>query len=193
MATRTRKHYRADPYATGPLPLPRAIWLTSRKHTSSFRTEICIAALVSRLHPSSFFQTKNRIPDGGRTTNMNARVDTSPKVADEVKTTTCYMCACRCGIKVHLKDGQVRYIKATATIRSTKVCCAPKVRLASCSNTRRHVCRSRCCGLANAVPASSRRSSGRKRSKRRSIGWRRSARRSKEACLLHRDAIRARR
>ncbi len=42
---------------------------------------------------------------------MSARVDTSPKVADEVKTTTCYMCACRCGIKVHLKDGQVRYIQ----------------------------------------------------------------------------------
>ena len=29
---------------------------------------------------------------------------------DEVKTTTCYMCACRCGIRVHLKDGKVRYI-----------------------------------------------------------------------------------
>ena len=42
---------------------------------------------------------------------MNSRVDTSPKVADEVKTTTCYMCACRCGIKVHLKDGEVRYIQ----------------------------------------------------------------------------------
>jgi sulfite dehydrogenase (quinone) subunit SoeA len=37
-------------------------------------------------------------------------VDTSPPVADEVKTTTCYMCACRCGIRVHLKDGKVRYI-----------------------------------------------------------------------------------
>jgi sulfite dehydrogenase (quinone) subunit SoeA len=39
------------------------------------------------------------------------RVDTSPKVADEVKYTTCYMCACRCGIKVHLKDGGIRYIE----------------------------------------------------------------------------------
>jgi len=29
----------------------------------------------------------------------------------EVKTTTCYMCACRCGIRVHLKDGEVRYIE----------------------------------------------------------------------------------
>ncbi len=41
----------------------------------------------------------------------NDGVDTSPPVADTVKTTTCYMCACRCGIKVHLKDGQVRYIQ----------------------------------------------------------------------------------
>ena len=38
-------------------------------------------------------------------------IDTSPKVSDEVKTTTCYMCACRCGIKVHLKDGGIRYIE----------------------------------------------------------------------------------
>ncbi len=30
--------------------------------------------------------------------------------ADEIRTTTCYMCACRCGIRVHLKDGRVRYI-----------------------------------------------------------------------------------
>ncbi len=38
-------------------------------------------------------------------------VDTSPPVSDEVKYTTCYMCACRCGIKVHLRDGQIRYIE----------------------------------------------------------------------------------
>jgi len=38
-------------------------------------------------------------------------IDTSPKIADAVTTTTCYMCACRCGIKVHLKDGQIRYIE----------------------------------------------------------------------------------
>jgi len=29
----------------------------------------------------------------------------------ETKTTTCYMCACRCGIRVHLRDGAVRYIE----------------------------------------------------------------------------------
>ncbi|PCJ48256.1 MAG: formate dehydrogenase [Gammaproteobacteria bacterium] len=38
-------------------------------------------------------------------------VDTSPIVSDEIKTTTCYMCACRCGIKVHLKNNQIRYIE----------------------------------------------------------------------------------
>jgi anaerobic selenocysteine-containing dehydrogenase len=39
------------------------------------------------------------------------KVDTSPRVSDEIKFTTCYMCACRCGIKVHLKDGGIRYIE----------------------------------------------------------------------------------
>src|SRR3546814_13651180 len=38
-------------------------------------------------------------------------VDPSPPVSDAVKYTTCYMCACRCGIKVHLKDGRIRYIE----------------------------------------------------------------------------------
>src|SRR5690348_18205562 len=32
-------------------------------------------------------------------------------IADEVKYTTCYMCACRCGIKVSLRDGRIRYIE----------------------------------------------------------------------------------
>ncbi|RZA20337.1 MAG: formate dehydrogenase [Lysobacteraceae bacterium] len=35
----------------------------------------------------------------------------SPSPGDEVKTTTCYMCACRCGIKVWLQDGRIRYIQ----------------------------------------------------------------------------------
>src|SRR5437667_437540 len=38
-------------------------------------------------------------------------VDTSPRISDEVKWPTGYMCACRCGIKVHLKDGAIRYIE----------------------------------------------------------------------------------
>ena len=35
----------------------------------------------------------------------------SPSPGDEFKTTTCYMCACRCGIRVWIKDGQIRYIQ----------------------------------------------------------------------------------
>ena len=41
-------------------------------------------------------------------------IATSPKTWDDVKTTTCYMCACRCGIKVYLKDGTVKYIDGNA-------------------------------------------------------------------------------
>ena len=36
-------------------------------------------------------------------------VETTGRV--EVKNTTCYMCACRCGILVHLRDGEIRYIE----------------------------------------------------------------------------------
>jgi len=39
------------------------------------------------------------------------KIETSPKVSDEVRKTTCYMCACRCGINVHLKAGKVAYIE----------------------------------------------------------------------------------
>jgi len=38
-------------------------------------------------------------------------IETSSPIGDEVKKTTCYMCACRCGINVHLKDGKLRYIE----------------------------------------------------------------------------------
>ena len=38
-------------------------------------------------------------------------LETSPKVSDEIRQTTCYMCACRCGINVHLKSGKVSYIE----------------------------------------------------------------------------------
>ncbi|MHA1529201.1 MAG: molybdopterin oxidoreductase family protein [Alphaproteobacteria bacterium] len=44
------------------------------------------------------------------------KLDLSPHVSDEVRKTTCYMCACRCGIDVHLRAGpdgemKVRYIE----------------------------------------------------------------------------------
>jgi anaerobic selenocysteine-containing dehydrogenase len=34
-----------------------------------------------------------------------------PGASTETRNTTCYMCACRCGIRVHLRDGEVRYIE----------------------------------------------------------------------------------
>jgi len=46
-----------------------------------------------------------------RMTGNGEVVATQTPVGDKVMTTTCYMCACRCGIKVHLKDGRVRYIE----------------------------------------------------------------------------------
>jgi anaerobic selenocysteine-containing dehydrogenase len=44
-------------------------------------------------------------------THQQPQLDLSPKVSDEVRKTTCYMCACRCGINVHMKDGKVAYIE----------------------------------------------------------------------------------
>ena len=38
-------------------------------------------------------------------------VDTNPHVSDEIRKTTCYMCACRCGINVHVQKGHVKYIE----------------------------------------------------------------------------------
>ena len=42
---------------------------------------------------------------------MEPDFDTSPKVSDSIKKTTCYMCACRCGIDVHIENGKVKYIE----------------------------------------------------------------------------------
>jgi sulfite dehydrogenase (quinone) subunit SoeA len=38
-------------------------------------------------------------------------LDLQHPVGDAVRQTTCYMCACRCGINVHLRDGKIRYIE----------------------------------------------------------------------------------
>jgi anaerobic selenocysteine-containing dehydrogenase len=50
-------------------------------------------------------------PLGTSAPRENDGIDTSPSVSDDVRKTTCYMCACRCGIDVHIKDGLVRYIQ----------------------------------------------------------------------------------
>ena len=42
------------------------------------------------------------------------RLNLSPSPGDEVKHTTCYMCACRCGLKVWIKDGKIRYLQGNA-------------------------------------------------------------------------------
>ncbi|MEH6520302.1 molybdopterin oxidoreductase family protein [Sulfitobacter sp.] len=49
-------------------------------------------------------------------THKQPTLDLSPKVSDEIRKTTCYMCACRCGINVHMKkdplgDLKVAYIE----------------------------------------------------------------------------------
>ncbi|MEL6601314.1 MAG: molybdopterin-dependent oxidoreductase, partial [Pseudomonadota bacterium] len=42
-------------------------------------------------------------------------LDTSPRVSDEIRKTTCYMCACRCGVNVHIRDTdgvpKIRYLE----------------------------------------------------------------------------------
>jgi len=43
--------------------------------------------------------------------NVSSNPLLTPAGHAETKNTTCYMCACRCGIRVHLRDGQVRYIE----------------------------------------------------------------------------------
>ena len=43
--------------------------------------------------------------------NADPLLNLDQPVGDEVRKTTCYMCACRCGINVHLRDGKVRYIE----------------------------------------------------------------------------------
>ncbi len=48
------------------------------------------------------------MPDGAA---RDRPIDLSLPPSDEIKTSTCYMCACRCGIRVHLKNGQLRYIE----------------------------------------------------------------------------------
>ena len=56
---------------------------------------------------------------------------------DEVKQTTCYMCACRCGIDVHLKDGRIRYIAGNRNHPVNKGVLCGKGRPASCIIIRR--------------------------------------------------------
>jgi len=44
-------------------------------------------------------------------TKTNSTKSASSDDSIEVKNTTCYMCACRCGIRVTLRNGEVRFIQ----------------------------------------------------------------------------------
>ncbi|HBM12138.1 MAG TPA: hypothetical protein DD390_05540, partial [Rhodospirillaceae bacterium] len=46
----------------------------------------------------------------GPFTTVQEQVDVTPDAIDRTEYTTCYMCACRCGIRVHFKNDEVRYI-----------------------------------------------------------------------------------
>ncbi len=47
-------------------------------------------------------------PETGRASPLIG--EAHPNNDSLVRSTTCYMCACRCGIRVHLRDGEIRYI-----------------------------------------------------------------------------------
>jgi anaerobic selenocysteine-containing dehydrogenase len=42
---------------------------------------------------------------------MTVYVPFDDRARQQTHFSTCYMCACRCGIKVHLRDGRIRYIE----------------------------------------------------------------------------------
>src|SRR5438874_77132 len=44
---------------------------------------------------------------------MTREIPLEDHLRQQIKFTTCYMCACRCGIKVTLEDGKVRFIQGT--------------------------------------------------------------------------------
>src|SRR5262245_37024769 len=53
------------------------------------------------------------------------QVDLSPRTWDRLTTTTCYMCDCRCGLQVNLRDGLGRYIAGKGDLPVNKgVLCA---------------------------------------------------------------------
>ena len=61
-----------------------------------------------RRAPVCLLLTEFPLPDASR--RLERRIAEMVPVADEIMTTTCYMCACRCGIRVHKKDGKPVYI-----------------------------------------------------------------------------------
>ena len=52
---------------------------------------------------------------------LSKQFDEEGQVA--VRNTTCYMCACRCGIRVTLRDGEIRYIQGHSDAEFTHGIC----------------------------------------------------------------------
>ena len=115
-------------------------------------------------------------------------VPTSAPVADEVKYTTRYMCACRCGIKVSLRDGKIRYIEGNRDhpVNRGVLWARPP---ASCSTTRRRGCASRCCAPARGGSGEFREIEWTKRCRSRPTGSARSAPRTRRSSRSSPDAI----
>ena len=90
-------------------------------------------------------------------------VETSPKNWDEIKTTTCYMCACRCGIKVYLKDGTVTYIEGNRDHPVNKGVLCGKGSAGIMQQYSPARLSKPCCASASAAAASSRKSNGTRR------------------------------
>ena len=80
---------------------------------------VCVRATWQAAYASAdpFRQAMAAVPDfastasaeGGRSTGGEPVYE--PRERQQVKTTTCYMCACRCGIKVTLDGTEIRYIE----------------------------------------------------------------------------------
>ena len=109
-------------------------------------------------------------PSKQRDTVPHAHLDLDKPTGDSVKTTTCYMCACRCGIRVHLKDGRVRYIDGNPKhpVNRGVICAKGSAGIMQHYSPAR--LRNRCCASASAAPANSARSNGTKRSRSRPNG-----------------------
>ena len=96
-------------------------------------------------------------------------VDLSPHVSDEIRQTTCYMCACRCGINVHLRTGEDGQPEGPLHRRQPRS--SDQQGRAVRQGLGRHhaalfagaAAKSRCCAPASAARANSRKSNGTKR------------------------------
>ena len=110
---------------------------------------------------------------------MGARPDIPVPVFDDTRRTTCYMCACRCGIDVQAcAAARSPTSRATASTPSTAACSAPRARPGSCSTARPRACARRCGAWGSGARASSRRSPGRRRFRPPPRGSARCARRT---------------